>query len=358
MTGNPPTGKAADRLFSDSCRILQGTQEFIAYPSDSSICVLPCSETGSCGMHYHSAVEIVLVETGEAVYTLPERTYTVSAGQVLILPPKYAHACSCGAGTRRYAFLFEPHIFNSLRDLSVYAQRLSQAIYLEDDTALRREARELLLQVAEIFEARKPLWNSLCYSLLIRLYSALGREWALQAAQPEPVNIDSEIMNSVLSYISQHYGENIHLDDAAAFSGFSKFYFSRAFKKLPDPLPAGGRHEAADADAAAHPPGGGAIGLRQRGHLQPHLPRGLVLHALPVPQPLRQPLNKRRFCAVSAHFSCFWGLLKLFLKYPLHPGAQSGKIEKRSVICHDSSGQNRKRLGARAARRRSPDHQL
>ncbi len=231
MTGNPPTGKAADRLFSDSCRILQGTQEFIAYPFNSSICVLPCSETGSCGMHYHSAVEIVLVETGEAVYTLPERTYTVSAGQVLILPPKYAHACSCGAGTRRYAFLFEPHIFNSLRDLSVYAQRLSQAIYLEDDTALRREARELLLQVAEIFEARKPMWNSLCYSLLIRLYSALGHEWALQAAQPEPVNIDSEIMNSVLSYISQHYGENIHLDDAAAFSGFSKFYFSRAFKK-------------------------------------------------------------------------------------------------------------------------------
>ena len=231
MTGNPPTGKAADRLFSDGCRILQGTQEFIAYPSDSSICVLPYSETGSCGMHYHSAVEIVLVETGEAVYTLPERTYTVSAGQVLILPPKYAHACSCGAGTRRYAFLFEPHIFNSLRDLSVYAQRLSQAIYLEDDTALRREARELLLQVAEIFEARKPLWNSLCYSLLIRLHPALGREWALQAAQPEPVNIDSEIMNSVLSYISQHYGENIHLDDAAAFSGFSKFYFSRAFKK-------------------------------------------------------------------------------------------------------------------------------
>ena len=231
MTGNPSTGKAADRRFSDGRRILQGTQEFIAYPSNSSIRVLPFSETCSCGMHYHSAVEIILVEMGEAVYTLPDRTYTVSAGQVLILPPQCIHACSQETDTRRYIFLFEPHIFNSLRDLSVYAQRLSQIIYLEDDTAQHREVRDLLLQVAETFVARKPMWNSLCYSLLIRIYSVLGREWALQTAEPEPVNIDSEIMNSVLSYISQHYGEAIHLDDAAAFSGFSKYYFSRAFKK-------------------------------------------------------------------------------------------------------------------------------
>ena len=231
MTGNSSAGKAADRRVCDGCRILQGTQEFIAYPSNSSILVLPFSEMCACETHYHSAVEIVLVEKGEAVYTLPDRTCIVSAGQVLILPPQCAHACSHKPGTQRYVFLFEPHIFGSLRDLSVYAQRLSQSSYLEDDTVYRREVRDLLLQAAETFQARKPMWNSLCYSLLIRLYSVLGREWAQQSAGPEPVNIDSEIMNSVLSYIGQHYGEKIHLDDAAAFSGFSKYYFSRAFKK-------------------------------------------------------------------------------------------------------------------------------
>ena len=230
MTRNPPTGKAADSRLPDGVRILQGTQEFIPYSTNSSIRV--CSSDAHPGdTHYHSAVEILFVESGRAEYTLSDRTYTVVAGQVLILPPQCPHALVPAGDARFRMFLFEPHIFNSLRDLSVYAQRLSQIIFLDEDTPLRRKAEELLLQVASVFEEHKPMWNSLCYSLLIRLYSTLARDWALQSGEDENVNIDSEIMNSVLTYISQHYADNLHLDDVAAFSGFSRYYFSRMFKK-------------------------------------------------------------------------------------------------------------------------------
>ena len=230
MTRNPPTGKAAESRLPDGNRILQGTQEFIPYSTNSSIRV--CSSDAHPGdTHYHSAVEILFVESGRAVYTLADRIYAVGPGQVLILPPQCPHALAPDENARFRMFLFEPHIFNSLRDLSAYAQRLSQIIYLEEDTPLRREAQELLLQIVSAFEEHKPMWNSLCYSLLIRLYSMLVRDWALQSGEDGSVNIDSDIMNSVLTYISQHYADNLHLDDAAAFSGFSKYYFSRMFKK-------------------------------------------------------------------------------------------------------------------------------
>lgn len=233
MSRNSPENKEKSRRFPDGFRILQGKQEFITYIANSSIRIWPYEAACSYDLHFHSAVEIVLVMEGEVTYTLSDTSFTVSTGQVLILPPNCTHAMAHEDGTRRYLFLFEPQIFSSLRDLSMMTEQMSAPVYLTDESELHKDVRALLLQAAEIYDQRQPMWNSLCYSLLIRLYAMLGKSWIEEGLTLEPAvgTIDSEIMNSVLSFISQHYTDDLRLDDAAAFSGFSKYYFSRAFKK-------------------------------------------------------------------------------------------------------------------------------
>jgi len=227
--------KEKRKRYPDGFRIMQGKQEFITYNSHSSLRVWP-SDAAACthDTHYHSAVEIFLALQGEAEYTLPQEAYRVSAGQILIVPSNCPHAMTHREDTKRYMIFFEPHIFNSLRDISILSGHLEEPIYLTDESPLYPEARELLMQVVDICTEQQPMWNSRCYSLLVRLYAALGRQWMAQdeGILPKPSSIDSEIMNSALSFISQHYTECLRLDDAASFTGFSKYYFSRAFKKF------------------------------------------------------------------------------------------------------------------------------
>ena len=44
-------------------------------------------------------------------------------------------------------------------------------------------------------------------------------------------NVDSEVIAASMNYINSHYQENLTLDMVSDFAGFSRYYFSRSFKK-------------------------------------------------------------------------------------------------------------------------------
>ena len=93
----------------------------------------------------------------------------------------------------------------------------------------------MLLKIRNIEKEQNLAWNAMIYSYLIRIYSALcqhymsgvinrGRETTVRA-------VDQEVITASMVYINEHYHEELSLDDVAAFAGFSRYYFSRSFKK-------------------------------------------------------------------------------------------------------------------------------
>lgn len=220
----------------DSSHNLQAKQEFITYIDHSSIRVRTDEKEPNRESHCHSAVEIMLVLQGEAEYTLPEKVYHLTEDQILFVPSDCAHAVEEKEGLQRIQFLFEPTYMLHLRDMSAMSALIKCPIYLSDDSETRRQARELLMKVAACYEQKEPLWNSLCYSYLLQTYVLLAR---MQLSQEAPLQhlsdrkaIDSEIMNSALTYLNQNYMYDITLEDVAAYAGFSKYYFSRMFKQF------------------------------------------------------------------------------------------------------------------------------
>ena len=43
--------------------------------------------------------------------------------------------------------------------------------------------------------------------------------------------MDAEVVNAVMTYVNNHYREDLTLEEVAQFAGFSRYYFSRSFKK-------------------------------------------------------------------------------------------------------------------------------
>ena len=78
------------------------------------------------------------------------------------------------------------------------------------------------------------MWNTACYSCILQVYATLGRHYliGIRSRTGDTVrSMDTEVINAVMTYINDHYREDLRLDDVAGFSGFSRFYFSRSFKQ-------------------------------------------------------------------------------------------------------------------------------
>ena len=229
--------KRADSMqqsrFPDGFRILQGKQEYVTYIEHASLRVWYSETPQYYDTHCHSAVEIILPVVGEVTYELPERTYRVQSDEVLIVPPNCMHNLVMEEGSARYLMLFEPDGVFGMRDLQLVEDLLHSPVYLTGQPELQHAVRELLLHCVNCYERREFLWNSLCYSYLMQMYVRLGQNYVAQSPMVEPDShqIDPEIVDSARLYIDQNYKRSISLEDVSAFTGFSKYYFSRVFKR-------------------------------------------------------------------------------------------------------------------------------
>lgn len=221
-----------NKRFPDGFRIMQGQQEYVVYTEHSSIRIWESESATHFDCHRHSAVELIMPLEGTSIYTTQDQEYRVRAGEILIIPPDCPHALTELPGTRRYLVLFEINPLMALRDEPTVSEVLKEPIHLKEDSELRTRVVGLLMQMIAVYFEQAPMWNARCYACLLQLYAALGSQPAFAKTSEDTVPIDSEILNGAMTYINQHYRENICLEDVADFTGFSRFYFSRMFKQF------------------------------------------------------------------------------------------------------------------------------
>ena len=220
--------------YEDGFRVLQGRREYVTYLDDSSIRIWYSDIPWRYETHDHSAVEILLTLEGMVTYTIEDKIYQVRKGEILIVPPDTLHSLTMGEGSSRYLFLFESDAIMTMRDIKSMAMYFHKPFHLRDGSDAHVRIRELLLRAREAYEKRDMMWNTMCYSCILRVYATLGQRY-LSGIKPrtgEAVrNMDSEVINAVMTYINNHYREELSLEDVAKFAGFSRYYFSRSFKR-------------------------------------------------------------------------------------------------------------------------------
>lgn len=228
---------SANSLFPDGYRVLQGKQEFVTYPEGSTLRVWLGETPDSFSVHWHTAAEILMVLSGECVSETEERRYTVREGEVLLTPPRCSHSLGMGAGGKRCLLLFEVDALEQMRDFAPILKGMTKPILVSAEVAERTGLRNALNEIVSIYRFREPMWNMLCYSLLLRVFAGMGRLIALDEESGESGGADKrlgsspQIMESVLGYVNQNYMKRLTLEEMADYSGYSKWYFSRMFRQ-------------------------------------------------------------------------------------------------------------------------------
>ncbi len=218
----------------DGFRVLQEKQEYATYPDDSSFRLWFSNIAWRYESHYHSAVEVVLTLNGTVDYKVEGKKYTVAENDVIIIPPGMQHELSMDDRSSRYLYLFEPDALLEMRDIKRLGDGFNRVFLLNDHSRTHTEIRDLLLKAAEVYNRRDMMWNTMCNSLMMQIWVSLGQRYlsSVQKVRPRAESrMDSESINNTLTYISNHYSQELTLDEVAEFAGFSKFYFSRTFKK-------------------------------------------------------------------------------------------------------------------------------
>ena len=188
--------------------------------------------------HRHSALEIIFPE--ENVYTVicNKNTYEVQPAQILFIPPGVTHEIIAPPNGMRYIYLMNVSYFTSLRSFARIMSILSQPLLItrEDNEQAYDEIYGILMQMNREYFTEKEYSDLSIPSLLLQLFISLGKNYEKQinsCANPLPTKRKEymDLFTNTLKYIDEHFTERLSLEDMAAKTGFSKFHFSRLFKK-------------------------------------------------------------------------------------------------------------------------------
>ncbi|MBR6381498.1 MAG: AraC family transcriptional regulator [Lachnospiraceae bacterium] len=225
-----------NRDFTD--RKMEADKETSIFPEKSSIRIWYNEQDADFLPHWHNAIEIIIPIENYYDVEVDQESFHLMPGDILFIPPRkmhYLHAPKTGS---RFICLFDVDFFPMIRGYSGMQQVVESLILLTPDThaPIYSEVYDLFNQIWSEYFQYTEFYEFSIYSNLFRIYTLISRYQLGQIhlftdSNPAKRKEYFSKLNGVLEYIDEHFTEDLTLDDAADFSGFSKFHFSRLFKE-------------------------------------------------------------------------------------------------------------------------------
>lgn len=180
--------------------------------------------------HWHRSLEIVLMYNGNFVLWKNGTTLKMKTGDIVIINSEEPHEFYDFIGRQQggcsilisYRFLKE-----TFRDIdNIYFE-------LDKNHPAYKDLMEMMLRMQEIYYGNDEWYNlqirSVMYELLYLLMKFFRKE------KSEVIDARSQKYEKrykeVITYLNEHYMDNLLLHDVANLFGYNPEYFSRSFKK-------------------------------------------------------------------------------------------------------------------------------
>lgn len=180
--------------------------------------------------HWHRSLEIVLVYNGSFMLWIDGSTIEMKHGDIKIINKEEPHEFYDFKGSEQggcsilISYSFMKEIFSDIDNL--YFE-------LDNNHPAYRELMNAMLRMQEIYYNNDEFYNlqirSVMYDLLYLLMKFFRKEKSevLDAKSQKHEKKYKEI----ITYLNQHYMDNISLHEVATIFGYNPEYFSRSFKK-------------------------------------------------------------------------------------------------------------------------------
>ena len=182
----------------------------------------------SSPLHGHYHFLLTLITRGEGVQTLNGKEIAFSPGQVFILSPADFHK-------------------NTLKDAESYDyygvkfpyelldKRISELCAINKFPITLKLSENAFATAKEIFERLIEEFDSGSERIANRLYMQTMVEQLIIISMREyskkEISVHSAFLNRALGYLYSHFCENITVNDAAEYMGYTPNYFNTVFKK-------------------------------------------------------------------------------------------------------------------------------
>ena len=183
--------------------------------------------------HHHIEYEIFYIDEGSVTFGIEDSVTTATAGDVIFMHPGTNHYVQKieGIEYHYYALVFDSSVLGAEREPvrnTLDRIRVSRFIKLTDEIlkkmrdAAKYSQRKLFGH--ELF-VKSVLFDIIAHIITTNQYVEISKNTMAEKSH----NLNA--IDVTLSYIREHYRENISLDDILKITSYSKSHFIRLFKK-------------------------------------------------------------------------------------------------------------------------------
>ena len=171
--------------------------------------------------HLHNDFELIFVSKGEIEMTVENRSTLVKENELALILPSQIHSYRTVSESSKvlvavFAKDYVPEFYPAIVNKTVY----SNVFRMSDGD------RDFFLEKIYLAQSvsQNRLWLSVCFSLACAVF--LSKATLTESKHESKSKL---LLHRMLVYVSEHYRENITLDDMARALGYERHYISRCF---------------------------------------------------------------------------------------------------------------------------------
>lgn len=193
-------------------------------------------------MHWHEEFEIGLISAGCGIYRIDSHDYQVSEGDLIIIAPKTLHSggtCD-NQSMATDSFVFHTgflcssipdsttiNYFNPIIDGKIIFKPV-----ITPSHPGHAQLKACLMQLKLCRSEKEPYYEIKLKEYLLHFFYLLFKyHCIIEQKTPNVIDENEEKTRMILSYITEHFDEEITIDDLASMAGFSSCHFMNTFKK-------------------------------------------------------------------------------------------------------------------------------
>lgn len=219
-------------------RTVENFYETVQYQQNSFVRIWFNEQNQGFAAHWHNALEIIMPLENYYDVDACNQSYHIQPEEILIIPAGEMHTLYAPETGQRFIFQFDVSVFSNINGYHAIQSIMTSCLHITKYTYphIYNSVRQLLMQMNNEYFGSSEFRELSIHSYLTKLLVIVGRELANGTALFSHTRIYKQKeyiqkFENVISYIDNHYIENLSLDAMASYSGFSKYHFSRLFKQ-------------------------------------------------------------------------------------------------------------------------------
>lgn len=216
--------------------ILDGLKETIQYEKTLRSIIYDNTIYKNYQPHWHLELEVILMVKNCYDVIIQNEKYHLNEHDILLITPGTVHSINSPDIGERFIMLFDLSPLYQMDEFQTALNLIQPALQITHNNSIYPVIRSLLTNIVDEYNNNKILSEALIYSTLIQIFVNISRnEVYKRINQSDYHNIHHDYIEKLLyacNYIASHYNEDLSLEEVASVVGFSKFHFSRLFKKF------------------------------------------------------------------------------------------------------------------------------